>query len=204
MSDEPLLANAHLLRAVARVRAARVHVDYQPARARQRPDPRGHGRRTPLQRVVTVIVDAELPAAATAPAAAADLLFMRAPGPDGEPVTDLPPAAWRAGWHYERPADAAPRLELHLRLNGPDFGYVVEFAPLECWGLALERAERAGHLRVQITWDPPHREPPVTVTFALEPDTLPTDGLRDFARDWRRQAILDDRLSIPKPPDAPV
>jgi hypothetical protein len=203
VSGSAPLLDAYDLRAVAHVRAARIRVEYPPAE-----DPlarrRLRGWRAPVARLVTVSFDAALPAAATVPAAAADLLYMRGCRADGTALPDLPPAAWRAAWWYQQPADAAPRLELHVQRDGPDFGYVIDFAPLERWGLALERAERERRLRVDLHWEPTDGLPAITIALTFEPGDLPADGLREFARDWRRQAIHADRLSIPKPPDARV
>jgi hypothetical protein len=180
------------LRAV--VHAARIDVAYQPAK----PDPATqHHWNATIQRAVTVIFEAALPDEATVAAAAADLLFMRGTHPDGTPPPPLGPTGWRTGWRYQQPDDAAPELQLIVQLSCmDDWGYAIAFTPLARWGVALERAERARRLRVELTWTPPHA-PPVKVTIAFTPEDMPTEGLREFARDWRRQAHREDRLAIP-------
>ena len=150
---------------------------------------------------VTVAFDAQLPDDAIGPAAAADLLHTRGPGPDGAAPAERRAVAWQARWWYRRPSDTTPRLALHVRIDGPELGYAIDFVPLTRWDQALERAERARRLRIELTCAPPDEELPIVVTLTFEPDgmALPMDGLAEFARDWRRPGG-----TISQPPDSPT
>jgi len=178
----------------ATVHDARVEIAYQPTDHHTTQPVWG----VPIERVVTVVFDAKLPDETTVAAAAADLLHMRGSHPDGTPPPPLRPTEWRIGWRYQQPADTAPQLQLIIQLSSlEDWGYAIDFDPVARWGSALERAERARRLRVELTWTRPHL-PRVNVTIALTPDDMPTQGLREFARDWRRQAHHDDQLFLPR------